>query len=82
MSTGNAMKIHVEKPDKTVLNQVKAGFIMQETTLEEFCKKKGFDPSNTRKALLGTWKGPKANKRRSILLKASKPKKAKPHEKK
>lgn len=56
------------KPPKPIelgpdlLNAVKAGFILQNTTFEEWCRNNGINRSNANVALLGGWRGPKAKK--------------------
>jgi hypothetical protein len=41
-------------------NLIKAGFIMQGTSLHAWCIANGVKPQNASKALLGQWTGPKA----------------------
>lgn len=45
----------------TLINQVKASFLLKNTTFNRFCLDKGIDPSNAKKALSGDWKGEKAS---------------------
>ncbi|MAS94376.1 MAG: hypothetical protein CMO55_14350 [Verrucomicrobiales bacterium] len=42
-------------------NQVRAAFVARGTSFHAWCKSKGLDPHNARKAVLGTWSGPKAS---------------------
>jgi len=51
--------------------QVKAGFIMQGTTLHAWCLQNGIAPQNAGKALKGDWKGPKATLLVSRILDAA-----------
>lgn len=41
--------------------QVRAAFVARGTSFHAWCKSKGLDPHNARKAVLGTWTGPKAS---------------------
>ncbi len=43
------------------INQIKASFILQNTTFNRFCLENSIDPSNAVKALKGEWKGDKAS---------------------
>jgi hypothetical protein len=54
-----------------LLNAVKAGFILQNTTFEQWCRSKGINRSNANVALLGGWRGPKAKKLIARIKKAA-----------
>lgn len=41
-------------------NEVRAAFVARGTSFHAWCKAQGIDPHNARKAVLGTWSGPKA----------------------
>ena len=51
--------------------RVRAGFLLQGTTLTEWCRSNGTHISNARGALLGTWNGPKGKAMRSRIIKAA-----------
>ncbi len=51
--------------------QVRAGFVLKGTTFNKFCLSVGTNRQNARKALLGTWKGPKATALVQQILEAS-----------
>lgn len=50
-------------PNKTEERQrrVRAGFVVQGTSLTAWCRARGVKHQNARKALAGEWKGPKAS---------------------
>lgn len=50
--------LELPKPSRELLNQVKAHFVAQGTTLSAWCRDHGHYPSNVRQALQGTWDGP------------------------
>jgi lambda repressor-like predicted transcriptional regulator len=45
----------------TLIQEVRAGFVLQGTSLTEFCREQGLDRRHVHSALSGRWKGPKAN---------------------
>jgi hypothetical protein len=59
------------QPGGDLLNAVKAGFILQNTTFEQWCRSKGINRSNANVALLGGWRGPKAIKLIAKIKKAA-----------
>jgi len=53
------------------LAAIRAGFVAQGTSLHAWCKANGEDTSNARRAIAGTWKGPKASALLQRLVAAS-----------
>lgn len=53
------------------IQQIKANFVLQGTTLSRFCLSNNIDPSNAMKALRGTWKGEKATAICELITHAS-----------
>ncbi|GEM_PF-731280 len=51
--------------------RVRAGFLLQGTSLTEWCRANGTHISNARGALLGTWNGPKGKAMRTKIVKAA-----------
>lgn len=51
--------------------RVRAGFLLQGTSLTEWCRSNGTHVSNARGALLGTWNGPKGKAMRTKIIKAA-----------
>lgn len=51
--------------------RVRTGFLLQGTSLTEWCRNNGTHISNARGALLGTWNGPKGQAMRSRIVKAA-----------
>lgn len=51
--------------------RVRAGFLLQGTSLTEWCRANGTHISNARGALLGTWNGPKGREMRTRIVKAA-----------
>ena len=49
-------------PDVQKNTKVRAAFVARGTSFHAWCKSKGLDPHNARKAVIGTWTGPKARK--------------------
>lgn len=58
-------------PGQALLREVKAGFILQGTSVTRWAKDNGMHPSNVRNVLLGTWDGPKGRELRNRVIKAS-----------
>jgi len=54
------------------MNQVRTGFILQNTTLTAWCRTKGVHISAARQTLYGNWDGPKARELRDQIIKAAK----------
>jgi gp16 family phage-associated protein len=50
------------------LNEVRAGLILQGTTLKEYCRRTGLNHGNVYKALQGQWNGPKGQALRDRLM--------------
>ena len=65
-----------EKKTNPVINQVKAGFTLQGTSLNAYCSANNIDQGNASKALLGIWSGKKGQALRNQIIQASKPNKA------
>lgn len=59
------------QPSQKLANAVRAGFILKGTSLNKFCLSNAIDVSNAKKALLGSWNGPKAIALREKLVTAS-----------
>lgn len=53
------------------LAEIRAGFVAKGTSLHAWCKANGEDTSNARRAISGTWRGPKATALLKRLLAAS-----------
>ena len=51
--------------------RVRTGFLLQGTSLTEWCRSNGTHISNARGALLGTWNGPKGKAMRNKIIKAA-----------
>lgn len=54
-----------------LLRAVRAGFVIQGTTMAGWCAKNDVDRPNARLALLGAWDGPKARALRQRLISAA-----------
>lgn len=65
------MNINKFPPSKALYLQVRAGLIMRETTLAEWCRERGMNPTNARAALVGSWDGPKGKALRADLIDAA-----------
>jgi len=59
------------QPSQELLNQVKAGFVRQGTTLAAYCRDNNIDGGNVYRLLRGDWNGKKAKAIRSQLITAS-----------
>lgn len=55
----------------SLVNTVRAGFVLKGTSLNKFCLSKAIDVSNAKKALRGSWSGPKAKVICDLLIEAS-----------
>lgn len=58
-------------PSPTLYAHVRAGFVRQGTTLNQWCIANGIHRQSARAVLLGTWKGPTATQVMAALLEAS-----------
>lgn len=58
-------------PGPELMNQVRAGFLLQNTTLAEWCREHGINASAARQAVYGTWNGAKGQAMRARVLKAA-----------
>ncbi|MGB3393229.1 MAG: hypothetical protein WA956_05685 [Stenotrophomonas sp.] len=56
---------------KKLITMIRAGFVMQGTSLTAWAKKQGYDPSAIRQAVYGTWGGPKGKAVRAQVLAAA-----------
>lgn len=61
----------ISEPTKKRQNLIKAGFVMQGTSLHAWCIANGVKPQNANKALKGQWKGPKATLLVQRIIEAS-----------
>ncbi|GGK08733.1 hypothetical protein [Luteimonas terricola] len=59
------------EPSKDLYLRVRAGFVLQGTTLQTWCRQNGTHSSNAQRALIGSWDGPKARELRSRVIKAA-----------
>jgi hypothetical protein len=66
MQTNNTLK-----ENQPLINQVKANFTLQNTSLNRFCLENAIDSSHAIKALRGTWKGEKATAVCKIIAEAT-----------
>jgi len=57
--------------NRELLLRVRAGLLVQHTTLADWCRRAGVHPSAVRQALYGTWAGPKGRAVRAQVLKAA-----------
>ena len=64
------VKNHTAGPE--LHDAVKAGFVLQGTSLAVWSRKNGVNPQSTRNALLGSWTGPSAKRWIANMIKASK----------
>lgn len=58
-------------PGQELYNRVRAGFILQNTSLGEWCRLNGLPTTNAKACLHGTWGGPKGSDLRDRLIKES-----------
>ena len=61
----------VPPPSLDLYRRVRAGFIVQGTTLKAWCRDRGTHIQNARSALIGTWDGPAGRRLRSSIVKAA-----------
>jgi lambda repressor-like predicted transcriptional regulator len=59
------------QPSPELYAQVRAGFVKQGTSLNQWCIAHGIHRQSARKVLLGEWKGPTATLVMTALLEAS-----------
>lgn len=58
-------------PGQEMYNLVRAGFILQNTSLGKWCRINGFPATNAKACLHGSWGGPKGTNLRERLIKES-----------
>lgn len=58
-------------PGPDLVKRVRAGFVLQGTTLGRWCRDNKVMPQHARLALLGGWNGPKGTALRERLMAAS-----------
>lgn len=61
----------VPPPGRELLQQVRAGFVAQGTSYSRWCSERGILRSSASQALLGAWNGPKAQRLRAEIVRAS-----------
>ena len=71
MNTDQRQHTAEPEPGTDLLRQVMAGFVLQGTTLTEWCREHGESRVHARVALLGERNGPKAQALRAKLIDAS-----------
>jgi len=59
------------QPGKELIQEVRAGFIRQGTTLGFYCRNNNIDGGNVYRLLRGEWNGDKAKALRSQIIEAS-----------
>lgn len=59
------------EPGTQLMQQVRAGFILQGITYTEWCRREGVDPSIVRQAIYGNWAGPKGRAIKAKVLRAA-----------
>lgn len=65
------MSVTEPKSEDHNLAIVRAGFVARGSSLHRWCRENGADTSNARRAIKGTWTGPKALVLKERLLKAA-----------
>jgi len=58
-------------PGQELYNRVRACFILQNTTLGEWCRTNQLSATNAKSCLYGTWDGPKGRELRERIIKES-----------
>ncbi|MDZ4378783.1 MAG: hypothetical protein U0973_11580 [Xanthomonadaceae bacterium] len=58
-------------PSLDLYRRVRAGFIVQDTTLNEWCKANAIKAPNARTCLVGSWDGPTARQLRARICEAA-----------
>lgn len=61
----------IYSPGQELLAAIRAGFVAQQTTMSEWCRDHGVIVQNARMAILGGWRGPKAQQLVKKLKKAA-----------
>ena len=64
---------YIPDPGLPFYNRVKAGFILQNSSLEAWCREHNLRRQNVTSALLGGWRGPKARELVTRISAESKP---------
>lgn len=59
------------EPGKDLYRRVRAGFVLQGTSLQTWCRQHGTHASNAQRALIGSWDGPSAKDLRRRVIKAA-----------
>ena len=59
------------EPGLGLMQQVRAGFVLQGTTFSAWCKANQISQYNARDAVIGSWNGPKGKALRAQIVKAS-----------
>ncbi len=65
------MNIKSTVPGKKLYNGVRASFILNDTTLGEWCKENNVKQVNAKSCLFGIWNGPKGQELRERIIKES-----------
>ena len=60
-----------QAPGFDLHKRVRAGFMLQGTSLTQWCRQNGTNVSNARGALMGSWNGPKGQALRNRIIKAA-----------
>lgn len=58
----------ISPPGPDLVKQVRAGFVLNGTTLGRWCREQHIPPQHARLALLGGWNGPKGSALRERLI--------------
>ena len=58
-------------PGRELMNRIRAGFILQNTTFTAWCAAHGIEHTAARQAIHGTWAGPRGRQLRAQILKAA-----------
>lgn len=59
------------EPGKELYRRVRAGFLLQGTSLKAWCREQGTHDSNVQRALIGSWDGPRARELRRRVVRAA-----------
>lgn len=54
-----------------LIKRIRAGFLVQDTTLTDWCRAQGIHTSAVRQAIYGTWAGPKGRAIKAKVLRAA-----------
>ena len=63
------MQLQATTDGRTLLTQIRAGFVLKGTTLSAWCRTNGKHPQAVRSALYGAWDGPGARALRKKVMK-------------